>query len=245
MNARINTNRRWGRGTLVSLAAVLAVLAVGGSVALATIPSSGGVINGCYNKTSGSLRVIDPAVAACSNGESPINWNQTGPQGPKGDAGPQGSKGDLGPQGPAGDPGPQGPKGDSGQQGPTGPQGLKGDTGPQGPKGDPGPQGPAGSGGPGSKLWAVVDENSIVVRSSGSVSVNRVGGGLYRLTFPQDVSGCAAVASVASTTAGSNLQTGEAAADASPELGPNIISVATFTSTGSFTDKPFAVAVFC
>ena len=115
MNSRINTKRRWGRKTLAGAAAGLAVLIVGGGVAMATIPGSGGVINGCYNKTGGALRVIDTAAASCSNGESALNWNQTGPQGP---------------QGPKGDPGPQGAKGDPGAQGPSGPQGARG---PQGP----------------------------------------------------------------------------------------------------------------
>jgi Collagen triple helix repeat (20 copies) len=123
MMTRIDTKRRWGRKTLAVAAAGLAVLIVGGGVAMATIPGSGGVINGCYNKTGGALRVIDPAVASCSNGESPLNWNQTGPQGP------QGPKGDTGAQGAQGDVGAQGPQGVKGDQGPTGPTGLKGDPG--------------------------------------------------------------------------------------------------------------------
>jgi len=129
MNTSINTKRRWGRKTLAGAAVGLAVLIVGGGVAMATIPGSGGVINGCYNKTGGALRVIDPGVASCSNGEAALNWNETGPQGPqgpKGDPGPQGAKGDLGAQGPSG---PQGAKGD---QGPTGPKGLTGDSGKDG-----------------------------------------------------------------------------------------------------------------
>ena len=148
MNTRSKTNRRWGRRTLVSVAAGLAVLAIGSSVALATIPGSGGVINGCYNRTNGALRVIDTSAAGCSNVESPLSWNQTGPQGLQGPQGAKGDKGDQGTTGPAGPTGPQGAKGDVGPQGPAGSVGAKGDVGPQGPTGDSGPQGPAGPQGP-------------------------------------------------------------------------------------------------
>ncbi len=82
------------------------------------------MINGCYAKKDGSLRVIDSSAAECKSGESALSWNQVGPQGPKGDTGPQGPKGDRGPQGS------QGPKGDQGVSGPPGPQG---DQGPRGP----------------------------------------------------------------------------------------------------------------
>jgi hypothetical protein len=116
-------NRHWWRKRLVLAALGVAAALVGGGVALATIPGSGGVITGCYAKATGTLRVIDTSSAQCKAGESALTWNQAGPQGPKGDAGPQGPKGDTGPQGP------QGPKGD------VGPLGLQGPPGPQGPQG--------------------------------------------------------------------------------------------------------------
>jgi len=189
MNTRTKTKQRWGRGTLAILAAVLAVLVVGGGVALATIPGGGGAINGCYNKSSGALRVIDSTVASCSNGESAISWNQTGPQGlpgAQGAAGPKGDKGDKGDQGPAGPTGQQGPKGDAGDQGTAGPQGPKGDAGPQGPEGQAGPQGPvgpAGSGGvsgrqvamDGKTVWPLSTETAVATCSDGKVPV---GGGV-------------------------------------------------------------------
>jgi Collagen triple helix repeat (20 copies) len=125
MNARSNTKqRRWGRRTLVTAAAVLAVLAIGGSVALATIPDSGGAINGCYAKRDGSLRVIDAPSVSCKSTETALTWNQAGPQGLRGDTGPQGPKGDQGAQGPLG------PKGDTGPAGPAGPAGPQGAQGP-------------------------------------------------------------------------------------------------------------------
>lgn len=61
------------------------------SIALATIPDSGGVIHGCYDTESGDLRVIDlNAGAKCSKKETAVSWNQTGPQGATGPAGPPG-----------------------------------------------------------------------------------------------------------------------------------------------------------
>jgi hypothetical protein len=106
------------------LAIGLVALLVGGGAALATIPQ--GTINTCYAKKSGSLRVLDPSTAQCGNGESPVAWNQTPAQGPKGAIGSEGPKGDTGDQGP------QGPKGYTGDGGGLGSQG------PQGPEGPPG-----------------------------------------------------------------------------------------------------------
>jgi hypothetical protein len=78
-------------------------MAVAGGVAYATIPDSGGVIHGCYLKSIGSLRVIDPSAGQrCAGVEKAIQWNQTGP---KGLQGPPGANGAAGPAGPAGAPG--------------------------------------------------------------------------------------------------------------------------------------------
>jgi hypothetical protein len=140
----METRHRWRR-RLVVAALSLAGLVITGGVALATIPGSDGVIHACYQKESGALRVIDLAQSNCTAGESPLAFNQTGPQGLQG---PQGPKGDPGQQGPKGDPGQQGPKGDPGQQGPTGdlgPAGPQGSQGPQGATGPAGPQGPPGA----------------------------------------------------------------------------------------------------
>jgi hypothetical protein len=125
------------------------------------------------------------------------------------------------------------------QKGPQGLQGIQGIQGIQGTQGVPGT--------PATKLWAVVDENSAIVRSSGGVTINRTNAGLYRLTFPQNVTQCAAVVSLGATSVGNNLQPGEAAASASGgNIGTNVVSVATFNDAGtSFLDKPFDVAVFC
>jgi hypothetical protein len=93
--------KRWWQRRLVVAAVGVAVLLVGGGVAFATIPGSGGAISGCYAKKDGTLRVIDSG-AQCKIGENVLTWNQTGLQGAPGPAGPQGPKGDTGPQGPPG-----------------------------------------------------------------------------------------------------------------------------------------------
>jgi len=71
-----------------------AVIAVFGIIAFASIPDPDGVIHGCYKKSGGTLRVIDDTTSQCdSRAETPIQWNQTGPQGPQGLTGPQGPAG--------------------------------------------------------------------------------------------------------------------------------------------------------
>jgi hypothetical protein len=81
------------RPALVALTIVGALLVAGG-IAYATVPDASGVIHGCYNKTQGSLRVIDTDKAqTCSNSEASINWSQTGPQGAQGPQGPTGPTG--------------------------------------------------------------------------------------------------------------------------------------------------------
>jgi hypothetical protein len=91
------------RTSLVALPlAVIAALVLGLSPVVGSIPS-GGMFYGCYSKSTGTLRVIDPAkVHACPVGQRMISWNQVGPQGPKGDTGATGATGATGPQGPAG-----------------------------------------------------------------------------------------------------------------------------------------------
>jgi hypothetical protein len=77
---------------IVAIAALVVAL---GGVAYATIPDSNGVIRGCYLKAIGSLRVVDPSAGQhCATAvETPIQWNQTGLQGPAGPTGPQGPAG--------------------------------------------------------------------------------------------------------------------------------------------------------
>lgn len=100
---------------LTSAGCVFALSALGVVLMRGTIPAPSGVIYGCFNKSGGSLRVIDNAVTTCSSNETQLMWNVTGPMGPAGPAGP------VGPAGPSGAPGPAGATGATGPVGPAGP----------------------------------------------------------------------------------------------------------------------------
>jgi hypothetical protein len=109
------------RGPRILLIAA-GLLAAAGSLAYAAIPDAQGVIHACRNKSTGDLRLIDTETrsgpaSTCTLSESPLNWNQTGPQG---DTGPQGVPGPVGPQGVTGAQGVQGPPGPSGPSAFTG-----------------------------------------------------------------------------------------------------------------------------
>src|SRR6476659_9405489 len=78
---------------------IVGALVVAGGIAYATIPDSSGVIHGCYKKGApnnkpappdvGSLRVVATEKGqTCSPSEAPLDWNQTGQQGPPGQTGP-------------------------------------------------------------------------------------------------------------------------------------------------------------
>jgi hypothetical protein len=113
-------------------AAAVGLCLAGVAVTLATIPGSNGVITACYNKSGGSIHVIDSSVTKCGSNEIVLTWNQTGQQGP------------IGPQGPQG---PQGAAGATGATGPVGPAGPAGAPGVPGMTGPAGPTGPAGASG--------------------------------------------------------------------------------------------------
>jgi hypothetical protein len=78
INSFSQLTRRTQKLVVLSAAAVLLL----GIVAYASIPDANGIIHGCYKKTSGQLRVIDEQTSACDANETPIQWGQTGPQGP-------------------------------------------------------------------------------------------------------------------------------------------------------------------
>jgi hypothetical protein len=80
--------RLGGVSPSMAVALVALVVAIGG-VAYASIPGPDGAIHGCYDNSTGALRVIDPdAGRTCSGVETALSWNQQGPQGPKGDPAP-------------------------------------------------------------------------------------------------------------------------------------------------------------
>ncbi len=58
------------------------------------------VINACYQKEHGQLRIIGNGQS-CLPSENAISWNQVGPMGPAGPQGPAGPAGPTGPRGPS------------------------------------------------------------------------------------------------------------------------------------------------
>jgi hypothetical protein len=77
-------------------------VALGGtSYALKGADGSEHVIHGCFQRRSGTLRIV-AASASCRRGEQALAWNREGQQGPTGAAGAPGSQGSVGPRGPAG-----------------------------------------------------------------------------------------------------------------------------------------------
>jgi len=126
-----------------------------------------------------------------------------------------------------------------GKQGKQGAQGLAGPAGAAGPPGAQGAQGPKGE--PATKLFAVVQGSTgkAIVASPGVNSSRRGDGvGTYAVTFPQSVSDCSPVVSIATSQGGQ--------ADGSvPAPGANLVNVDTFDSGGDPDDRDFSIAVFC
>jgi len=121
-----------GAGAFVVLGGAAAAVA-------ASLAPSTAVINACFDKKNGALRLVDAGVA-CAKSESAVSWNQVGP------IGPAGATGATGRDGRDGLPGITGASGPTGATGPQGVQGAQGVPGVAGPQGLQGPEGPAGSG---------------------------------------------------------------------------------------------------
>ncbi len=131
-----------------AVASALVATALVTGVAWATIPGTGGVIQACYGKAGGVVRIVDNASQCLPKVEVAINWSQIGPKGDGGIAGPTGATGSTGALGPTGPNGLAGAAGPTGAQGPTGADGLAGPTGSTGGQGEPGPKGDSGAAGP-------------------------------------------------------------------------------------------------
>lgn len=83
---------------------MMAILAMSLTVpflAASACHAAGNVINGCYQKNKGQMRVL-AMKEKCLPSELPISWNIVGSQGSIGPTGLQGPIGLTGPQGPAG-----------------------------------------------------------------------------------------------------------------------------------------------
>ena len=71
---------------------LLLILGVTG-LAVASTPVSNGVIHGCYQKTTGTLRVIKGNQKCNPKSEVATSWNQQGVAGVPGQTGPKGAAG--------------------------------------------------------------------------------------------------------------------------------------------------------
>lgn len=132
-------------------------------------------------------------------------------------------------------------KGNRGLRGLTGARGATGPTGAQGVKGD---KGDAGT--PATKLWAVVNSDATLVRSSGGVTVGGSGASFYTVTFPQPVDTCAYSATIGrnggSFSGGGQLEADEFVANG---FSPSTVLVRTYNAAGTVTAKRFSLVVFC
>jgi hypothetical protein len=78
--------------TYANVGVTMLFVLAGTGWAVAAIPGPGGVVNACFNKRTGTLRVID-SKRHCTRRERAIGWNQQGRPGVTGAAGKQGNPG--------------------------------------------------------------------------------------------------------------------------------------------------------
>jgi hypothetical protein len=127
-------------------------------------------------------------------------------------------------------------------KGRTGATGAQGPQGPPGAKGDPGQQGPPGAAA--TTLWAVVNSDGTLARGSHVTSTLQVRTGGYGVLFDRDVSSCAYEATLGDGTVTAANYSGNAAVTGKAGS-VNGVFVNTFDTTGTATNYPFHVAVFC
>lgn len=130
---------------------LLGVLIGGATIAFAQI-GAGGAINGCYQRTNGQLRVVEPGEV-CRTGELAISWSATGGAGAQGATGATGTQGATGTSGTNGTNGTNGATGATGPVGPGGPAGATGSAGQDGATGASGPAGATGVSGGGMTFY--------------------------------------------------------------------------------------------
>lgn len=141
----------------------------------------------------------------------------------------------------------------------TGPQGPRGTTGAPGGPGAPGSPGAPGA--PATKLFAVVTSTGAIDASSPGVQADHVSTGVTELNFGQDVSHCAAIATIGAVPVYSSPATSTgrtpgyavantlSAGKTRPVSGyptGNSVTVETYDgTTHSLSDTSIHVAVFC
>jgi hypothetical protein len=108
-------------GRHAAAAVAVCALAAIATVISAAVPTSTGLITGCYARSTGSLRIVDrESGEACRASEQALEWNMRGPQGLPGPTGQMGEPGPKGDQGLQGEPGAPGGLGHAYQTEPSG-----------------------------------------------------------------------------------------------------------------------------
>jgi hypothetical protein len=92
-------------------------------------------------------------------------------------------------------------------------------------------------------MWAFVDSNGGLFRSSGGVATARIGTGTYDVAFPRDVNACAYNATNA---AADNVNPAPNEVAVAKRAGTNnVVRVRTATSAGTITNDQFMLVVTC
>jgi hypothetical protein len=150
------------------LVGVLAGVTVGGGVGVIAA-STTKTVTVCADNTTNMLRYAKGGT--CSETETPVVLNQTGPVGKTGKTGATGRNGKSGKAGATG------AKGDTGAAGAKGDTGAKGDSGAKGDTGPAGPTGATGSGGSGGGASAPVATGTNCIASKCTYVIGDTGPG--------------------------------------------------------------------
>jgi collagen triple helix repeat protein len=106
-------------GNAVATLALFAALG-GGAYAATSLVGSDGTINGCVDRKTGVLRVVEQGRKCNKRRATAIKWRQRGPAGTPGAPGAPGALGEKGEKGDPGAPGALGEKGEKGDPGAPG-----------------------------------------------------------------------------------------------------------------------------
>jgi hypothetical protein len=112
-------------------------------------------------------------------------------------------------------------------------------TGAQGPQGLQGPPGP-----PAAVLWAVVELDGTLVRSSNAVAATDQGIGQYTVTFNQNVRACVYIATLGLTGSSFTAPPGSVTV-VGEGMDVNGVWISTYDENGVSTDMSFHLMVVC
>lgn len=238
--------------------------AIGASVAYAAIPDGNKVFTACMRKNVGTVRLINTSLPAssfmshCKAAETRVSWNQQGQAGAPGKDGTNGAPGEDGAPGANGQNGRDGASVTSAAE----PVGKNCATGGSsftaasnvtfacnGAKGDPGEDGSPGPSGTGA-LWALWKSNGIPPITSSGVAISRLRTGVFAVTFPVDVRGCAtsthtAAYGVSSVSAATDPPASVRSFDVYGDIASTQVLRVGERSDGNLADGPFSISVFC